>query len=47
MVEFGLAGKAGRRKVRTTVRDPKAELAPDLVKRDFAGIRRISCGSGT
>jgi hypothetical protein len=35
MVELGGAGKAGRRKVRTTVRDPKAELAPDLVKRDF------------
>jgi transposase InsO family protein len=35
MVELGLAGKAGRRKIRTTVRDPKAELAPDLVKRAF------------
>jgi hypothetical protein len=35
MAELGLAGRAGRRKVRTTVRDPKAQLAPDLVERDF------------
>lgn len=35
MTMLGIWGKAGRRKVRTTVRDPKAVLAPDLVERDF------------
>ena len=35
MAELGIAGRCGRRKVRTTWRDPNAELASDLVKRDF------------
>ena len=35
MGELGLAGRCGRRKVRTTIRDPKAVLAPDLVERNF------------
>jgi transposase InsO family protein len=35
MAELGIAGRCGRRKVRTTIRDPKANPAPDLVKRDF------------
>jgi transposase InsO family protein len=35
MVELGIAGKCGRRKVRTTRRDPAARPATDLVERDF------------
>ena len=35
MAELGIAGRCGRRKVRTTVRDPKATPAKDLVRRDF------------
>lgn len=35
MAELSLAGAAGRRKLRTTVCDPAAALAPDLVERDF------------
>lgn len=35
MVELGIAGKCGRRKARTTIRDPEAKPAADLVKRDF------------
>jgi putative transposase len=35
MGELGIAGKCGRRKVRTTWRDPAASPAPDLVERDF------------
>ena len=35
MVELGIAGKCGRRKVRTTRRDPAAQPAADLVERDF------------
>ena len=35
MVELGVAGKCGRRKVRTTWRDNTATPAPDLVERDF------------
>jgi transposase InsO family protein len=35
MVELGVAGKCGRRKVRTTWRDHTATPAPDLVERDF------------
>jgi len=35
MADLGIVGRAGRRKVRTTWRDPKAQLAPDLVERDF------------
>ena len=35
MVELGIAGRCGRRKMRTTLRDPAAQLAPDLVGRDF------------
>jgi transposase InsO family protein len=35
MAEMGIAGRCGRRKLRTTWRDPAAELAPDLVRRNF------------
>jgi transposase InsO family protein len=35
MAELGIAGKCGRRKVRTTWRDPAALPAADLVERDF------------
>jgi transposase InsO family protein len=35
MGELGIAGKCGRRKVRTTWRDPAATPARDLVGRDF------------
>jgi transposase InsO family protein len=36
MVELGIAGKCGRRKVRTTRRDPAARPDADLVERDFS-----------
>jgi transposase InsO family protein len=39
MAELGIAGKCGRRKVRTTIRDPKAKPAADLVERDFVRDR--------
>jgi transposase InsO family protein len=35
MAELGIAGKSGRRKLRTTWRDPAATPAADLVERDF------------
>lgn len=35
MAKAGIAGKGGRRKVRTTVQDPKATPFADLVERDF------------
>ncbi|MGI8633519.1 MAG: IS3 family transposase [Solirubrobacterales bacterium] len=35
MAELGLQGACGRRKLRTTVRDPGAAPAPDLVQRHF------------
>lgn len=35
MGELGIAGKCGRRRLRTTRRDPAASLAPDLLCRDF------------
>ena len=35
MGELGIAGKCGRRKIRTTWRDPAAKSAPDMVERDF------------
>ena len=35
MGELGIAGKCGRRKLRTTWRDPAAKPAADLVERDF------------
>jgi transposase InsO family protein len=35
MGELGIAGRCGRRKIRTTWRDPAAEPAADLVERDF------------
>ncbi len=35
MAELGIAGKCGRRKIRTTWRDPAAKPAADLVERDF------------
>ena len=36
MAALGLAGKSGRKKLRTTERDPAATPAADLVERDFA-----------
>ncbi len=39
MGELGIAGISGRRKVKTTRRDPAATPAPDLVERDFAADR--------
>ena len=39
MVELGIAGKCGRRKARTTRRDPAAQPAADLVERDFTADR--------
>ncbi len=36
MAALGLQGLSGRRKLRTTRRDPKAAPAPDLVERDFS-----------
>jgi transposase InsO family protein len=36
MGELGIAGKCGRRKIRTTWRDLAAKPAPDLVERDFS-----------
>ena len=39
MVELGVAGKSGRRKLRTTRRDPGATPAADLVERDFTAER--------
>ncbi len=35
MADLGIRGACGRRRVRTTLRDPKAQPAPDLVNRDF------------
>lgn len=35
MAELGIAGRCGRRKLRTTRRDPAATPAPDLLERDF------------
>ncbi|MGH3429105.1 MAG: IS3 family transposase, partial [Mycobacteriales bacterium] len=35
MAELGIAGRCGRRKIRTTIRDPQAKPAVDLVKRCF------------
>lgn len=35
MAELGIAGISGRHKVKTTRRDPRHELASDLVERDF------------
>jgi len=35
MAAAGLQGLSGRRRVRTTVRDPRAPLAPDRVERQF------------
>jgi HTH-like domain/Integrase core domain len=35
MAELGIAGKCGRRKLRTTWRDKKATPAADMVQRDF------------
>lgn len=39
MAELGIAGTCGRRKLRTTVRDPDAVPAPDLVQRHFTSYR--------
>jgi transposase InsO family protein len=36
MGELGIAGRCGRRKIRTTWKDPAAKPAADLVERDFS-----------
>jgi hypothetical protein len=36
MGKLGVAGRCGRRKIRTTWRDPGAKPASDLVDRDFS-----------
>lgn len=36
MAELGISGICGRRKLRTTQRDPQAAPAPDQVERDFS-----------
>ena len=38
MAELGIAGISGRRKLKTTRRDPNSQPAADLVKRDFSAI---------
>jgi len=35
MALHGIRGRCGRRRVRTTIRDPQAQPAADLVERDF------------
>jgi putative transposase len=39
MAQMGIAGICGRKKVKTTRRDPSHLLAPDLVERDFSAER--------
>lgn len=46
MAELGIAGKCGRRKMRTTIRDPREKPAVDLVDASSAGTGPTSCGSG-
>src|SRR5207302_10802709 len=43
MRELGLCGAVRGRKVRTTVADPSAERAPDLVKRNFVAPAPNRC----
>ena len=38
MVELGIAGKSGRRKLRTTWRDKRQQAAVDLIERHFAAV---------
>jgi transposase InsO family protein len=49
MAELGIAGKCGRRKMRTTIRDPREQPAVDLVKRVFGrdGIDQLWVGDLT
>lgn len=49
MAELDLVGICGRRKLRTTVRDADAVLAPDLVERNFnaTGLDRLWVGDLT
>ncbi|GAA0984024.1 hypothetical protein GCM10009555_056960 [Acrocarpospora macrocephala] len=44
MRELGISGAVRGKTRRTTVADPDARLAPDLVKREFRPRRRIGCG---
>jgi len=46
MTGLGLQGACGRRKLRTTVRDPGAAPAPDLVQRRFTSYRQDSLWIG-
>jgi putative transposase len=43
MRELGPSGAVRGKKVRTTVPDPSAERAPDLVKRNFVATAPIRC----
>ena len=47
MGELGIAGVVRGKVKRTTVSDPRAERAPDLVERRFVAERPTSCGSPT
>ena len=47
MREAGLVGISPRRGKGSTRRDPDADLAPDLVQRDFTAPSRTDCGSLT
>jgi transposase InsO family protein len=46
MRSAGLAGVSRRRRPRTTMREPSARPAPDLVQRRFAVVSRIFCKMG-
>ena len=46
MATLGLQGACGRRKLRTTVRDPGAAPAPDRVQRHFTSYRQDSLWIG-
>ncbi|MFD7445123.1 IS3 family transposase [Streptomyces sp. NPDC059909] len=43
MRELGIAGAVRGRKIRTTIADPAAERAPDLVERDFVADAPNRC----
>lgn len=43
MAEIAIAGRSGRRKVKTTTRDHSQPVEADLVKRDFTARGQMSC----
>jgi hypothetical protein len=47
MAAHNISGRCGRRRVRTTIRDPHARPATDLVNRCFNPTGSTSCGSAT